>query len=260
MIPLTPIHYLLKIGNFTIYTWGAFFVLAFLITSILFFREARKRGIEENTIWSILLLILLGAIIGGRLFFIFENLSYFISKPLEILAFGKGGETSYGGIILSILFVWLYCKKNKDKIRFSQILDTVAPYLALGLAIARIGCFLNWDDFGIASSLPWAIQVAGDILRHPTQLYETLYCLVIFGLLIWFKKIKENPDAKLTKFKKLLNKNGALFLCFLILYSFFRFFNDFLRVYQNYFLGLAESQWILLVTFITSKIILWRKK
>jgi phosphatidylglycerol:prolipoprotein diacylglycerol transferase len=258
MIPLTPIHYLLKIGNFTIYTWGAFFVLAFIIASILFFREARKKGIEENTIWSLLLLVLLGAIIGGRLFFIFENLSYFISKPLEILAFGKGGETSYGGIILSVFFAWLYCKKNKNKINFSQVLDMVAPYLALGLAIARIGCFLNWDDFGIASSLPWAVQVIGDIARHPTQLYETLYCLVIFGILMLFKHIKKK--GKETRFKKLLNKNGALFLSFLILYSLFRFFNDFLRVYQNYFLGLATSQWLLLLTFVTSKIILWKKK
>lgn len=261
MITFTPVHELFSIGFFHVYTWGAFFVLAFIVASFLFFREAKKKRIEENTIWTILLLILLGAILGGRLFFIFENFSYFLSKPLEAFAFGKGGETSYGGIILSTLFVWLYCKlsKNQNKPKFSQVLDIVAPCLALGLAIARIGCFLNWDDFGHQCLFPWGIKVDGDIVRHPTQLYEMFYCLIIFGVLLWFKKIKET-STKNTRFKQLLQKDGALFLLFLISYSVFRFFNDFLRVYQNYFLGLALSQWILMITFLISIIILWKKK
>jgi phosphatidylglycerol:prolipoprotein diacylglycerol transferase len=260
MISFNPIHEIFSVGPFHVYSWGLMFVIGFIVASYLILREAEKKKVDQGFILNVLLLILLGAIIGGRLFFIIENLPYFLKNLGEIFAFGKGGETSFGGIFLSILFVWIYTKvsKNKNKIKFSQVLDLIAPYVILGLAIGRIGCFLNWDDFGIQSSLPWAVKVADDVSRHPTQIYETIYCLVIVGLLIWFKKIKET--GKFTKFRKLLNKDGALFLIFLILYSFFRFFNDFLRLYENYFLGLATSQWILIILFIVSAWILWKKK
>jgi len=260
MINFNPVHDVLSVGPISVYSWGLMFVLGFVIAGFLFLSEAKKRKINMDFALNILLMILLGAIIGGRLFYVLENLGYFLNHLLEIFAFGKGGETSYGGMLLGLLFVWLYCKfsKNKNKLKFSQVLDIIAPYAVLGAGIARIGCFLNWDDFGIASNLPWAIRVFGDISRHPTQLYETLYCFLIFGLLLWFRKIKET--GKFTKFRKLLNKDGALFLFFLIFYSFFRFFNDFLRIYDHYFLGLAFSQWILIILFILSVIILGKKK
>ncbi len=249
------------------------FIIAFIIAGLLFYLEARKKGVSQDSVLKILLLILIGAIVGGRLFFVFENLSMFLAKPLEILAYGQGGETSYGGIILAVLFVWLYLRKNKE-IKFSQVLDMSAPYLALGLAIARIGCFLNWCCYGITSTLPWGIQVAGDVVRHPTQLYELIYCLVIFGLLMWFKGIREKKSKNLdlsgikgnislrhvSWFDKILAKRGALFLIFLILYSILRFFNDFLRIYSINWLGLALSQWLLIIVFVVSGIILIKKK
>ncbi len=253
MILFNPMHVIWKTSFLTIYSWGLMFIVAFIIAGLLFYLEARKKGVSQDTVLKILLLILIGAIVGGRLFFVLENLSVFIAKPLSIFAYGLGGETSYGGIILAVLFVWLYLRKNKE-INFSQVLDMTAPYLALGLAIARIGCFLNWDDFGIQSTLPWAIKVGNDIARHPTQLYELIYCGIIFGLLIWFKKIK--TSGKESGFKRMLNKPGAMFLIFLILYSVFRFFNDFLRVYEHYWLGMATSQWLLILTFVASVLIL----
>jgi len=278
MINFTPVHEIFSIWNFHVYSWGFMFVVGFIIASYFVLREAEKKKIDQGFILNILLLTLLGAIIGGRLFYVLENAGYFLHNLGEIFAFGRGGETSYGGILLSLFFIWIYTKlskpkksetflgaenssnfqANKNKLKFSQVLDLIAPYLVLAAAIARIGCFLNWDDFGIVSSLPWAIKVAGDVARHPTQIYETVYCLIIFGLLMWFRKIKDT--GKFTKFRKLLSKDGALFLFFLIFYSIFRFFNDFLRIYDNYFVGLAFSQWLLIIVFVISVIVLWKKK
>ncbi len=259
MINFTPVHQIFNIGYFHVYIWGLMFVLGFVVAGIFLLIKARKKNINQEYILNVLLLLLLGAIIGGRLFYVFEHVGFFLSKPLEILAFGRGGETSYGGIILGLFFVWLYTKKNKT-LRFSELLDLIAPYVVLGACIARIGCFLNWDDFGIASGLPWAIQTIGDVARHPTQLYESAYLLLIFSTLIWFRKIKDDPKRKQTGFKMLLEKKGSLFLFFLIFYSIFRFFNDFLRIYENYWFGLAFSQWMCIILFAVGTLILWKKK
>jgi phosphatidylglycerol---prolipoprotein diacylglyceryl transferase len=254
MITFNPIHVLFQIAGFKVYIWGLMFVLGFLAAFLLSLREAKKQGLQDE-MWIIGLLILVGAVIGPRLFYVIEHLGYFSKHLLEILTMWQGGITSYGAY-LGLFLAWLYVKKKK--LNFLRILDIISPYILLAIAITRIGCFLNWDDFGIQSSLPWAIRVAGDVARHPTQLYESLYCLIIFGILIWFKKIRET--GKLTKFKKLLNKNGALFLFFLIFYSLARFFNDFLRVYDTYWFGLAISQWICILLFVLSLILLFRKK
>lgn len=255
MIQFEPLHTLFQIGSFKVFTWGTMFVIGFIVALLLIWREARKQKIQDKHIYNIALLILIGAIIGPRLFYVLEHLSYFIANPLEILMTWQGGITSYGAF-LGVLFVWLYARKQKD-ISFSQILDIVAPYLLLAIAITRIGCFLNWDDLGRASSLPWAIKVGNDFARHPTQLYESLYSLISFFILIGFKKIREKGKA--TKFKKLLEKQGALFLFFLLFYSFFRFFNDFLREYETTLLGLALSQWVCLATFALAAVLLYSR-
>ncbi|MFH1823151.1 MAG: prolipoprotein diacylglyceryl transferase [archaeon] len=246
MINHVPMPVLFRTEFFTLYTWGAVFIVAFLVISFLFFREAKKEKVNEKHIWNILLLVLIGAIIGGRLFFIFEHFSYFIINPLEVFAFGNGGETSYGGFILSFLFVWIYLRKKKD-LSFGKFVNMVAPYLPLGIAIGRIGCFLNWCCYGKASSLPWAVAVNG-VAVHPTQIYLLIGNLLIFFILMDLKK------------KEFFKKPGNLFLMLLVLYSVVRFSVDFFRVYDLYFLGLALSQWILVLVFITSVVLLKLQK
>ncbi|MEM4214751.1 MAG: prolipoprotein diacylglyceryl transferase [Candidatus Pacearchaeota archaeon] len=253
MIQFEPLHVLFQIGNFKVFTWGFIFVIGFITALLLTWREAKKQKIQDKHICNLALLILIGATVGPRLFYVFEHFSYFWQKPLEIFMTWRGGITSYGAF-LSLLFVWLYTRKQKD-ITFSQILDIVAPYLLLAIAITRVGCFLNWDDYGIQSSLPWAIQTPNDIARHPTQLYESFYALLLFFILLRFKQIKEQGYE--TRFKKLLEKRSSMFLFFLLFYSFFRFFNDFLREYEINFLGLALSQWVCLVLFVSSFLMLF---
>lgn len=255
MIQFEPLHVLFQIGNFKVFTWGFIFVIGFITTLLLTWREAKKQKIQDKHIYNLALLILIGAAIGPRLFYVIEHFSYFWQKPLEIFMTWQGGITSYGAF-LGLLFVWLYTRKQKD-ITFGQILDIIAPYLLLAIAITRAGCFLNWDDYGIQSSLPWAIQTPNDIARHPTQIYESFYALLSFFILLRFKQIKEQGHE--TRFKKLLEKKGSLFLFFLLFYSFFRFFNDFLREYEINFLGLALSQWICLVLFALSFLMLFSR-
>jgi len=269
MIQHTPIKELFHVGNFTIYLWGTMFVVAFLLGFFLVLREAKRKKIDEKHIYNIALLVLIGAIAGGRLFSIFDNFGFYMQNPGEILALGHGGMASYGGIAFALLFAWLYVRKQK--LRFAEILDLFAPYVALSLAVGRIGCFLNWCCYGVASSMPWAIQVAGDVPRHPTQIYELITGLIVFFILIKIKGIREaGREARHTKSKafgfdiihekSFIEKPGALFLLFLALYSAFRFATDFMRDYSAHWLGLALSQWFCIGIFLFSAIALFLQR
>ena len=267
MINYNPVQILFNLGSLNVYSWGLFFAIAFLVAFFLILKEARKKKIETIHIYNIGFFALLGAIIGSRLFYVIENLGYYIGKPLEMLFFWQGGMTSYGGLILGFIFVWIYIERHPD-LKFLQILDISAPYIALAFAIGRIGCFLNWDDFGIVSTLPWAIKTANDIPRHPTQIYLIIADLIIFFILMKLKN-RRHESEKVSRFKKdsykdisfihesdFLDKEGAIFLIFLLSYSVFRFFIDFLRSYNNYLLGLATSQWICILLFVVSIIVI----
>lgn len=271
MIHYTPVHDLFSIGKFTVHSWGLMFVIAFLVAFFLVLRDARKKEINEKHIYNISLLILVGAIIGGRVFHIFENLGIYLSHPSSIFALNQGGMTSYGGLFLAILFAWLYIRKQKDLDLWGTF-NLFAPYIALAIAIGRIGCFLNWDDFGIPSSMPWAIKIAGDVARHPTQLYESIAGFVIFWILIRLKKVKEEVHARagirrkrlggfdLVYGRGMVERKGIIFLSFLMLYSVFRFLIDFMREYAHHWLGLALSQWLCIAIFVFSAVMLLRKR
>ncbi|PIU76067.1 hypothetical protein COS75_00960 [Candidatus Pacearchaeota archaeon CG06_land_8_20_14_3_00_35_12] len=216
MITYNPIPVLLEIGNFKIYSWGTMLAISFIIALFFMLKDAKKKKIESRHIWNMWLLCLMGAIIGSRLLYVLLNFTYYYSKPIEIFQLWAGGLASFGGILLSLLFVFIYAKKTK--IDFEEIIDSLAPYLALGFAITRIGCFLNWDDFGIASSLPWAISAAGDIPRHPTQLYLSALDFLLFILLIKIRKIKENLKNKRINARIVrLPLLAVFFFCFAII-------------------------------------------
>lgn len=263
MIDYIPVKILFNFGALKVYSWGLFFAIAFLTAFFLILMEARKKKIDTLHIYNLGFLTLLGAVLGSRLFYVIENIFYFIGKPLEILSFWDGGLTSYGGIFLGLLFVWIYTKRNSD-LKFLQILDISAPYIVLALAIGRIGCFLNWCCYGIGSDLPWAIKTIDDIPRHPTQFYDIFANLAIFFVLIKLKNRKQQGE-KFSRFKKnsfkditfihesdFFDKEGSMFLSFAVMYSTLRFFIDFLRDHHSYFLGLATSQWVCILVFIGS--------
>ncbi len=253
MILYEPVKILFKAGPFSIHSWGFMLAIAFLVAFFLVLREAKKKKINTNHVYVISLLLLVGTLVGPRLFYVFEHLSYYLSSPLEIFAIWQGGETSYGAF-LGLLFVWLYVKKQK--LKFLEILDLFVPYIVLAMAITRIGCFLNWCCYGIQSNLPWAIQVSNDVSRHPTQIYMFLVNLMIFILLINFKKIRQNRKTKRTRFNLLIKKPASLFFLFLLVYSFVRFFIDFLREYEYTIFGLALSQWLCIAIFVFAIIFL----
>lgn len=243
MILYNPVPVLFKIGPVTVHTWGVMVAIAFLACSFLIAKEAKFRKEDPDFVSGTLFYIIVGAIIGSRLAYVFLDLPSFLAKPLSIFVLWEGGMVSYGGIIGGVLGALIYIKVKKGS--FLKFADIVAPYIPLGFAIGRIGCFLNWDDYGIASTLPWAVQVAGDIPRHPTQIYLIIADIAMFVILM---KLRHRLDKK----------KGSMFFAFLGVYGALRLVVEPLRYYDTPLI--KYSAIVILIISITLSLIYFARK
>ena len=229
---------LFTIGSFPIYSYGVMIALAFIAGILFAMKEAKRIGENPERILDLSLYVILGTLIGGRLGYVLTNLDYYMRNPMQILYFRQGGLSFLGGFFVAYFLCWLYVKRTK--ISFWKYADITTLSIAIGLGIARIGCFLNGCCFGVVSenygikfpSLympPVYLQQLKDGLIAsgssytlpviPTQLYSSLYSFLIFFILLWMKKYKKY--------------DGFLFLSFLILYSIARFTIEFFRFYES---------------------------
>jgi prolipoprotein diacylglyceryl transferase len=234
MLQYTPHPILFSIGNIHIYSYGLMIALAFLISYYLTRKNAKD--LNKEHLQNIFIYGTLVGIIGARILYTIETSTY-----LDFFKFWEGGLSSFGAVIAILIFLFVYFKINK--LDSWLYLDNIAPYLAIAVAIARVGCFLNGCCYGAATLLPWAILMNGQLV-HPTQLYEIIYALIIFAIL---KRIKQT-------FK------GQRILLFLVLYSIFRFFNEFVRSHQQVFFNLSLPQYFCILTLIIASYLYIRRR
>lgn len=214
----------ITIGPVTIYTWGLMIGLAFIVGLFVALKEAKRKQIDSDKIINLAILVLIGSFLGARLVYIFQYLDYYLANPLDIFKVWQGGVVFYGGLGGAFLFGWLYIKKCK--LSFWQIADIIAPAVAIGIFIGRIGCCLINDHIGTVVSLPWSIRYIDGTLRHPVAEYLSLNGLILF-LFLW-------------AIRKKIKQVGMLFLIFLLWYGATRFFLDFTRCYD---LPLCDLRW-----------------
>jgi phosphatidylglycerol:prolipoprotein diacylglycerol transferase len=230
---------LLQIGPLEIRWYGVMIALACVIGLWLAGREAERKGINREIINNFFIYATISAIAGARLYYIvFAQPSMLWKNPLSTFAIWQGGLAIHGailgGLVICVFYVW------KHKMRLAKFLDTLTPSLILGQAIGRIGCFFNGDAYGYPTRLPWGLvyspeSPAGQMFPgqplHPTQLYEMVLNLIIFGIL-W-------------KLRKKLNVNGHIFLLYVILYSAARIFIEHFRADKlTYFGNFSAAQTI----------------
>ncbi len=164
--------------------------------------------------------IIFGIILGGRLgYVIFYNLNYYLNNLFDIFKIWEGGMSFHGGLIGIILSTVLFAKKYKENIFvYTDLVALVAP---IGIFFGRLANFINSELYGIPSTVPWAVIFIkiDDLARHPSQLYEAIFeGVILFIILLYFKNKSSNKNK------------GLISALFLILYSVFRFFIEFLRV------------------------------
>jgi phosphatidylglycerol:prolipoprotein diacylglycerol transferase len=158
-----PTIFHLPIYHIPIYGYGLMMVCAFLATQWLSSKLAKGKGIDPEIFVNVALLALVSGVIGSRISHVLENLTYYTNPNLtawenftNMINIRSGGLTFYGGLILAAPVVLVYLIYRKVPPRLSM--DICAPCITLGLAIGRIGCFLNGCCYGAPTTLPWAVQ------------------------------------------------------------------------------------------------------
>ncbi|MBI5149878.1 MAG: prolipoprotein diacylglyceryl transferase [Candidatus Omnitrophica bacterium] len=220
-----------QFGPVTVYSYGLMLAVAVLVCSFLASREARATGIAPETIYDLAFWLVISGIIGARLFFIFLNFSFFWENPIETVMIQNGGLAWHGGLVAaSLTGIWFVRKK---KLSLTRMLDLVAPYIALGEAVGRIGCFLNGCCYG--REVAWGIYFPVYHARlHPTQLYSFAGLLIFFFVLKWYRRISSVP--------------GDVFAAYLFGASLLRFTVEFFRADHEILAGgLSVYQWVCLV-------------
>ena len=241
-----------EFGGLTITTYGVMLALAFILGILLAESRARRYGSTKDLVSALSFLILVGAIIGSRLFYVFTHASDYKAEWWRAFYVWEGGLTFYGGVILALIMCLIWIRRKK--LNFGRLGDIIAPSLALGVAVGRIGCFLNGCCFGKPSNFgvvfppdsPCAWELGVGVRVHPTQLYSVFAGFFILGILLVLERKKK-------KF------NGELLLWFFLLYSLWRFFIDLIRYYPTstyIFPNITNNQAISIIIFIISVIIM----
>ena len=130
---------LLKFGDLTLHTYGVMLAIGFFLGVVLALREARRVGIDSNLILDLSFYALIAALIGSRLFYVLGNWEEFKGNPVDIFKFWRGGLVFYGGLIFAFLVGFWYVRRYR--LNFSKLTDVMAPSIAIGQAMGRLGCF-----------------------------------------------------------------------------------------------------------------------
>ena len=238
----SPGSQLVNLGFFSIKWYGLLIALSIILGLNLSKKLARYRGIDPHLVSEMLPSLVLSSIIGARIYYVIFEYRQFSGDnfftPIKIfniylnipsfLAIWEGGIAIHGALLGGFLSIYLFCKSKKIPLKI--FLDLLMPSVILGQAIGRWGNFFNNEAFGIPTNLPWKVFIpltnrpiifSNSQFFHPTFLYESLWNLLIFILLIYVFN-KQNKDNSILP--------GLITCLYLITYSFGRFWIEGLRI------------------------------
>ncbi len=219
----------------TIQVWGLMASLGFLAALFFSLKEGRRKGINKESMWDIMILSLIGIILGSRIFYILFNFEKFDNLADVFNIYKNGGFSLPGGIIIAIPLVYIYAKAKK--INIYKLGDALTPGIIISIIITRMGCFLVYDHIGKITNLPWARLYIDQSARHPVALYHTINAVIILGAIYYLKKRKLN--------------DGVLALSAALYYSISIFFLEFARcsdlsICDSRLFNLTYNQWLFL--------------
>ena len=195
-------------------------IYAAKIIKISKYQKYNFNTITNSHLDDLIIYLIIGIIIGGRLGYVFfYNFNYYSQNFFEIFKLWHGGMSFHGGLLGVIILTIFYSKKKK--LNFFIFADIIACAAPIGLFFGRIANFINGELYGKTSTMPWAVmfQNAGNIARHPSQIYEAILEGLFLFIIINYFAFK----------KKLMAKTGYISGMFLIFYSIFRIFSEFFR-------------------------------
>ncbi len=228
-----------SIGNFEIYSYGLFVLLGLVIAYIFLLQEKKRYQIDSQTLSDLLFWILISGFITSRIFYILLNFSSFTKNPWDYIL-SRSGFVFFAGLLGGILGATIFI--TAKKLKFLNIADMLAPAIAIGHSLGRIGCFFYGCCYGKICTLPICVKFpfdspAGESGQPvlPTQLISAFFLVIIFSVLLYIR------DKK--KF------DGEVFFNYLLLYGTFRFTIEFFRAdTRGIFFYLTTSQWFSIIS------------
>jgi prolipoprotein diacylglyceryl transferase len=218
---------IVSFGPFALRYYSLLFLCAFLLGLYLTKRVFELKGIDLKYLHPLFITIFICVVIGARLGHVFfYRPRYFLSHPLEIIKFWKGGLASHGAAIAMIIGVVIFTRIYP--LTFYQVSDSVSIPIAVATSFVRLGNFFNSEIVGRVSTVPWAVKFlryrepggGPPQFRHPSQLYEVAIGIIIF-ITLW-TLLKRRRDKL---------QDGALFYLLLIMYFTLRFLVEFVKEY-----------------------------
>jgi phosphatidylglycerol:prolipoprotein diacylglycerol transferase len=244
---------LFNAGSFRLPTYGVLLALGLGAAIYTVVRLGRREGLDSGRLVDFSTWMILLGLIGAKVLMIISDWSFYRENPRQIFSWEtlQAGGVFYGGFIAAVAFALWYTRAHR--LPALKVFDIYAPAIALGQSIGRLGCFSAGDDFGkptqawwgVVFTNPYAHDIGGvplGVRVHPTQLYESLATLMIFGVLLWRYGRK--------------TRDGQIFVLYLGLYAVARFFIEFFRgdedrgfVFNHL---LSTSQFIALMAFLVA--------
>lgn len=235
---INPVIFTIHIGSFTLALrwYGVLVMTGIVVAAWLAEREVRRRGENGQVLWDALIWLLPAGILGARLWYVVNATiggnSYYMENPLQILNIPQGGLHIYGGLLVGGIVMFYYLRRQNMDIWL--FLDSIAPMVLLGQALARPANFMNQELYGQPTNLPWGIPIDAEhrigvyqdlavyplssTRFHPTFAYEMIWNLLAFALIMYLTR----------RFFDQL-KPGAVFFIWLVLAGLGRFLIEFFR-------------------------------
>ena len=247
---------LIDFGPIQIYWYSVIMLFSILIASFIIIMRAKEENYGKEFISNLIFYCIIFGIIGARLYYVIFNLNYYLNKPLEIIAVWNGGLAIHGAIAGGLLCLIYHCKKYKKSIL--KMTDLAAPAIIIAQAVGRWGNFFNGEAHGpkTTKEILQKLHIPRFVINgmhiegsyyHPTFLYESLWNILGFIILILLKK-----NLKL--------KKGVLTGIYFMWYSLARFFIESLRTDSLMLGNFKVAKIVSIILFIIGAYLVFYKK
>lgn len=235
---------LLKLGFLEIRFYGLVYVLGAIVGLLVlqYYRKKGKLKLSKDEVWDFVFWLMLGMVIGARLFAVIGHLGYYFGNPLESVMIWKGGMSFHGGLVGLVVAGYFYCRKKK--LNFWKVADIVAIPGILVAGLGRLANFTNSEFVGPATKVPWCVvfRKIDDVCRHPYQFYAAVQRWIAGGILAWLYRKDRKP--------------GFVFWCLILFEGIGRTVVDFWRV-ESKLLGLSGWQWLSVLMAVIAVVVLF---
>jgi len=251
-----------SLGPLAMPTYGILLVLGMLAGLWVVTRQARKAGLSADVITDMAVYAIIAGLLGAKLLLLIVEWPYYSRNPRDMLSLFQSGGVFYGGLLGAIPVAFWYARRHQ--LDGWKTADVLAPGVVVGQAVGRMGCFMAGCCYGRPADVPWSVTFRDlyanrnvgtplDTPLHPTQIYESLACFLILGILLWM-----TPRKKF---------DGQIVLAYVTLYAVARFIVEIYRgdAIRGFVLGgrLSTSQFIAVLMVVSAVLVfpyLWRRK